>query len=188
MLKMLVSGLALAAAMALPAASQDWAGFYAGIQVSSETGSITPSGAPFSYDADNISPALVLGYNWQMANNLVLGGEAIIASGTVSNMPILPYEADAVSQVRVRLGYALYRAMPYVALGVGMTDFGVFGGPSSSERGATVGIGLEFLVSDKVSARMEYSRSDFGGVWDDYAPDAFEYEAEALSLGVMYHF
>lgn len=172
---------------ALPAAAQDWAGGYAGVQVGVETGTTQPAGGP-EFSSDDTAPAVVLGYNWQMANNLVLGSELVLASGSVTSVAGVPFEANAVSQLRGRVGYDMGKAMPYLALGAGMTDFGLLGAPQSSETGLSVGLGLEFMVADKLSARMEYTRTDFGGVWDDFAPGIYSYETETLSLGVMYHF
>lgn len=171
-----------------PLASNDWSGFYVGGQISHTWGRST-GGAYFratgipdvfsdSIDPKGFAGGAHIGYNYQLSNSIVLGVEADynranIASGTVPfNIPgnIGTAEMSWNGSIRGRVGVAVDRFMPYVTAGYAFgrykftPDYGATPPlPGSKvQGGATVGAGVEYAITEKVSTRLEYRYTDFG--------------------------
>lgn len=130
-----------------------------------------------------------IGYNYQFSNQVVLGVEADAAfaslkdSGTAISGDLdgdfYRYSSEtkinALGTVRARAGYAIDRFLPYVTGGLAWANTrytfnydtsssALFGNYSDSQlfTGWTVGAGLEYAVSDKVTAKIEYLYADLG--------------------------
>jgi outer membrane immunogenic protein len=145
---------------------------------------------------DGFFGGLQLGYNHQFSNQIVLGVEADAAiadlKDSASGLTGDPeddyyrYNAetkiDALGTVRARLGYAADRFLPYVTGGFAWahTEYSfafdtqspnLYGSYSQSDvfTGWTVGAGLEYAITDKLSAKLEYLYADLGS--KDYSID-----------------
>ena len=116
-----------------------------------------------------------VGYNYQMTNNIVIGGEAdfawtgaddntdiVHASGSVHDP--LDLELEWEGAVRARLGYAVDRFLPYVAGGVafGRVKTDADGESDDTNVGWTLGGGVEYAFTDNLIGRAEYRYTDFG--------------------------
>jgi len=179
---------ALAEDSGVPLASNGWSGFYVGGQISHTWGRST-GGAYFratgmpdvfsdSIDPTGFAGGAYIGYNYQLSNSIVLGVEADynranIASGTVAlSLPGNTVNADMPwnGSVRGRVGVAVDRFMPYVTAGYAFgkyeftPDYGATPPLPGSKihGGATVGAGVEYAITEKVSTRLEYRYTDFG--------------------------
>jgi outer membrane immunogenic protein len=124
-----------------------------------------------------------IGYNYQFANNFILGVESDLQwsdikssqqSVRLSGQAQLTSNIDAVSGLnwfgttRARLGYALGRVAPYVTGGVaygkvqnqGSPLLGsnslVLGTTSQTNVGFALGAGADIAISDNLSAKSEY--------------------------------
>jgi outer membrane immunogenic protein len=176
----LTSGTALAADPSLETAF-DWSGLYAGIQGGYAFGDARHSfdnGAPSgNSDPDGIFGGFHVGFNHQM-NSILLGVEADAeladingrftdTSGIGSNGST---DIDMQASLRARLGLPIDRVMPYLTGGLAIADIDYGGGPvgdfccgySKSALGYTLGTGVEFAVTDSLTARVEYRYTDFG--------------------------
>ncbi|MCK0196698.1 outer membrane beta-barrel protein [Ancylobacter sp. 6x-1] len=131
------------------------------------------------------------GYNYQFANNVVLGGEADLVIGSFRKTYGFGYTAyapgianayageirakvDAFGTIRARLGYAFDRLMPYVTGGAAWANAKVSasgsinGIPVYSDSvsdtywGWSAGAGVEYALSSNWSVRAEYIYADFG--------------------------
>ncbi len=145
---------------------------------------------------DGFFGGLQLGYNYQFSNQVVLGIEADAAvadlkdsaGGLMGDLDDDYYrynaetKIDAFGTVRARLGYAADRFLPYVTGGFAWahTDYSfafdtsspnLYGSYSQSDvfTGWTVGAGLEYAITDKISAKLEYLYADLGS--KDYSID-----------------
>ena len=186
-------------AVAVPVFS--WTGFYIGANVGyggdkfnynayDPAGLVT--GIPgFSYaDASITSSGFFaggqIGYNYQFANNVVLGIETDLQwsdiKGEVAlgvNPLLFPVGVTAGSSIdyfgtiRVRLGYAIDRFLPYITGGLayGKTSNDVtlnLGGfpfgfsDSSTSWGWTIGAGGEFAITNNWTFKAEYLYVDLG--------------------------
>ena len=95
---------------------------------------------------------------------------------------------------RLRLGYAVDRFLPYIAGGVAIGDIDVSsnsGAPSfgGTHTGWTLGVGLDYAMTDKLLLRAEYRYTDFGS--ESYGPPAdaeVHLNTSEVRLGIAYKF
>lgn len=137
----------------------DWTGTYAGAQVSGLWDVNRSTRNRTKLKEAQFLGGLYLGYNHQYANNLVTGLEIDV---TVPKKK----KADAVDprlfgSARVRVGYAMDRFLPYVDGGllVGQMEAAAPAKGSASKKthfGFTVGAGVEYALTDHISARASY--------------------------------
>lgn len=165
-------------------------------------------------DIDGFVGGAHLGYNFQ-ADSLVFGLEGDIEYADLSGDTDVFFDSDDeepigeaeqnidwLGSLRLRLGYAMDRALIYATggLAVGGVDVKVSidetGSESESETawGWTVGGGLEYAFTDDLSARIEYRYTDLGNT--DVAIDnlgfagdvEFEHTFHAVRAGLSWHF
>jgi outer membrane immunogenic protein len=184
---------ALAATGASAQNSDNWTGFYAGFA----TNIISP-------EFDNSTASTPLqegtgfgaygGYNLGFGDNFVVGAE-VGFSGPASFQTSLgspDFDFERVLNARVRGGYALGNALVYGSLGYQTVEYGAAAGVSTegSANGLVYGIGLEMLLQENVSVRLDYTSTHM-------APDAGtiiggssgeQIDANAVGLGVALHF
>lgn len=122
-----------------------------------------------------------IGYNYQFANNVVLGIEADASWGSLNGRgaapegdeELIPFDQKLTSfgTVRARLGYAFGQLLPYITGGwawgrseltVNAFDDGLITSDSRTHSGWTVGGGLEYLVNRNWSVKAEYLYLDLG--------------------------
>lgn len=123
-----------------------WQGLYGGVHL----GSMDADGD------DGFVGGAQLGYNWQ-ANQIVYGVEADIS---VSGGDVI----DWLGSVRGRLGYLILPSvLIYGTAGVGFVS------GFDTEAGFAYGVGLEGMITDTLSARVEYLAYDADGGHGDGA-------------------
>ena len=196
-----MSGYALAADAIVEVAPEpvipifSWTGAYIGGQVGYLWGDAEITG-PFegafaNPDADDWLGGVYGGFNYQMPNNVVFGGDvdfawtgadsfepwAVIGDGSGAN-----FELDWEGAVRARLGYAWDRFMPYIAGGVAFGRVTVesidpagalLASSHDTLTGWTIGGGMEYAFTDNLLFRAEYRYTDFGEGDFDLTPDGF---------------
>lgn len=107
----------------------NWTGFYAGLQGSYDVGTSNFDWPAFSSHTDHIIKGgmggLLLGYNYQTPINVVVGIETDINYGKIQGSSTCPNPADDcrtevnwAGSTRARVGYAVWRFLPYVTVGV----------------------------------------------------------------------
>jgi outer membrane immunogenic protein len=134
-------------------------------------------------DIDGWLAGVYAGYNYQFANNLVLGLDADIAwsnadgfgQAVTGGVPgpadtgIL-YELNWTGAARMKVGYAMDRFLPYIAGGLafgGVDATSFTAGVATAEGddtmvGWTIGAGLEYAFTDNMIGRAEYRYTDLG--------------------------
>jgi len=113
-----------------------WTGFYAGGHVGYGFG-----------DADGFVVGGQVGYNWQF-NQFVVGAEADASWADLG-------ESDSLSSIRLRAGIPIDRLLVYGTGGVAFADF--------EDSSWVAGAGVEYAITDKLSAGLEYLHYDFDG-------------------------
>ena len=107
----------------------------------------------------------------QISRDLVFGAELGVNLSASEEEDALDELEHGSVWLRGRLGYAFGNVLLYGLLGQGIYEFGgafkMEGGdtetdPGESESGTETGGGVEFLLHDRLSARLEYARVDFG--------------------------
>jgi outer membrane immunogenic protein len=114
-----------------------WQGLYGGAHL----GSMDADGD------DGIVGGVQVGYNWQ-ANQIVYGLEADISAAGGDFI-------DLLASARGRLGYLIVPSL----LVYGTAGLGVVSG-DDSEAGFVYGLGVEGMITDTLSARVEYLAYD----------------------------
>ncbi|MEP9379389.1 outer membrane protein [Aquabacter sp. CN5-332] len=234
MKKILLSGVALLV-MSIPAVAADlarypvkapppvvvpifsWTGFYIGGNVGwawlnndltvSPAFGIPPTSLSVG-DANGFTGGLQAGYNWQFANNVVLGIEADVnwadlGSNSVAIVPFGPFAAgltdaslNVFGTVRARLGYAFDRVLPYITGGLawGRSDYGSIYGVDTSETnwGWTIGGGVEYAFTNNWTAKIEYQYIDLDGssytIPSTLGSISADNQLSVLKVGVNYKF
>lgn len=186
-----------------------WTGGYIGLQAGYAwgNGNVDQIGGPgfIDTDPDGFLGGVYAGYNYQMSNNIVIGAELDVVyanvdgSGQVFLAPGVPAGASATEELnwsgaaRLRLGYAADRFLPYIAGGVAFGDIDISNdnGPGSfgdTFTGWTIGVGLDYAMTDNLLLRAEYRYTDFGSEsFEDFASDV-DLKTNEVRLGIAYKF
>jgi len=164
---------------ALPA--HDWSGIYAGVAVgtvAAHARGTDPSGTvagEYPVSDAGFSAGLLAGFNWQVAPNFVAGVEGDFsfldidhASTNIASVDVLRIEAGSLATFRGRLGYNTGPALLYLTGGAAWVkvrdDWTRLGFASSSKilSGYTVGGGIEAVLANNWTTRIEYLYVDAG--------------------------
>lgn len=190
-----------------------WTGFYIGGNIgwgwADSSLNVSPiyGAAPTSIgvgSANGFIGGLQAGYNYQFANNVVLGLEADIDWTSMGSNTVVisntggagEASLDYVGTIRARLGYAFDRVLPYITGGAAYanTNYGTIYGISTSQTnwGWTIGAGVEYAFTNNWTAKIEYLYVDLQG--NSYTIPATLGSVNAdtnlnlLKLGVNYKF
>lgn len=160
-------------AVPAPQQSIDWSGLYIGGNLGwafghfdNKAGATTDLGV----NANGIGGGLYSGYNFQVTPNVVVGAEADftltdLEKSRSSGGVTLTSKSDWNSNIRGRVGYAFDRYMVYGAGGLAIADLEVSGNGDSDAKtalGWSLGAGGEALITNNVTARLDYTYQDFG--------------------------
>lgn len=188
-----------AAAFAAPAQAETFDGPYVGVAAGWDRGEVSGRIEGTPIDAEASRDSLVLGgyagYNHKLTDKVVIGAEAgftgtiedrVRATSAGDPLVIDPrYSFDLTARagylvtdkalVYVRGGYANARVRTTLDTGTGIVR------GSDNLDGWLVGGGVEYALTDKVSARLEYRYTDFGNNGGDY-------ERHQTLVGISYNF
>lgn len=183
----------------------DWSGAYAGVLAGYGKDRVRTStaSASSSLEADGGLGGLYAGRNFAFGN-LIAGFESATMLASAKGDGTVPGTGDAQSyreyfatDIRGRAGYAFGRFLPFVAAG------GAFGRSEQSDaatlahrakissRAWSIGAGVDYMLMDRVSARVEYLRKtsfkdadiNFNGV-----PMSQSRSADVVRAGLAWHF
>lgn len=172
---------------AIPVPVFSWTGFYIGANVGyggdKSTYDLNWAGVPFASLDLNSSGFFAggqIGYNYQLANNVVIGLETDLQWSDISDTVSLNLggvtllsagkSVDYFGTIRARLGYAFDRFLPYItggaAYGKTGTDVTFLNVPifsdSNTKWGWTVGAGGEYAITNNWTFKAEYLYVDLG--------------------------
>jgi outer membrane immunogenic protein len=150
-----------------PAPISNWSGAYLGATANYDWGRFTGNGG--DRDADGFGGGLYGGYNWQ-SGQIVYGAEADVnlgdekgSAGTFAGES-LRGKQGVNGSIRARVGYDMNPFLLYGTGGLAISDNKV-SNPGSSDNatalGYTVGAGVEAMVTNNITARVEYRYSDY---------------------------
>lgn len=148
-----------------------WTGFYLGANAGYAWGTGKEGAETLGLDPDGFLGGGQVGFNYQFANNVVLGAEADFQGSDIKDNRFgFQSKMDYFGTVRARLGYAFDNVMPYVTGGLawghnevkdellGLTS-------DKTSVGWTVGGGVEYAFAQNWTVKAEYLYMDLG---DDY--------------------
>ena len=179
-----------------PVSAYSWTGFYAGIE----------GGADFlntKYDAVGFTNrdtagllGGVVGYNYQV-NQFVLGlegnaGGVFGGHTSMVNGGYLSTSSTYYADIRGRLGFAVDRALFYVAGGAAFGDvvnrYTGLGTSTLDRTGWTIGGGVDYAFTPNWIGRVEYRYTDLGSSWDGSLGSHVRNDSNAVLVGLMYKF
>ena len=150
------------AVTALP--SNDWSGFYLGALLGYSWGEGNTDTTLNEIEADGIDGGGFLGANW-LAGNFVFGAEAdVLASGLEGEEGGLEIDQGVNGSLRARAGIALDQFLLYGTAGIAATEAEISAGGDSDSAallGWTAGAGGEAMLTDNITARVEYRYTDY---------------------------
>ena len=160
------------------APAYNWDGFYAGLQYGQGSAELDGSD-----DVDTEGWGVHGGYT-RGFGNWILGGELDYNKVSLDEGD-LDGDSD-LWRLRGRAGYNMGQFQPYLTAGVAHISTDEEAG-DISETGWTYGVGVEYLVSQKFSVGLEYTRSDFSDVVDTSAND-IDLDTDLVSVRASYRF
>jgi len=181
----------------------DWTGAYVGGHLGWVSGNVdwetVPPFASSSYSIDGWLLGAQAGYNWQM-DTFVLGVEGDVSLGDVTSdldeTGFIERQVNWEASLRARAGVTFDAILLYATAGVAAlnTSSELFGlvDDTQTHVGWTVGAGVEAMVAENVSAKVEYRYSDYGAQEYNFIPFPIVSDssitAHSLSAGVNFHF
>jgi outer membrane immunogenic protein len=154
-----------------------WSGLYMGVQLGyaggdteAKSGTTAGFNQAYDYKSEGWLGGAHVGYNLQ-SGNLVYGLEADLeksgqkGNGIGSLGGFQSTDIDWQGSLRGRLGLAFDRTLFYGTAGWAFGDVKIDRGAynySDVRNGWTAGVGIEHMVTNNLSARIEYRYTDFG--------------------------
>jgi outer membrane immunogenic protein len=180
----------------------DWSGFYVGINGGGGWGS-AHTDLTGRFDTSGGMAGGTAGYNAQFGR-WVLGLEGDIdwsdidGNSSARDCPAgCSVQNNWLSTVRGRAGYAFGSWLPYITGGLAVGDVKAtatgFPGEDSTQAGWAAGAGLEYGISQNLSAKVEYLRTDLGRFdcglnCSSTAPDDVGFRANLVRGGINFRF
>ena len=165
-----------------------WNGFYIGALVGYHNESVDT----ISGNGDGATLGGYVGYNHRFNNDLVLGVEGDYNAAFGDGWSGLGGELTQFGTVRARVGYAMDRWLVYAAGGVAFVKFEPidgFSGPDVDETGWTVGGGVDYMITNNISARGEYLYMNFDDTFEEFnVPSGITTDVHNVRFGMGYHF
>lgn len=144
------------------ATAQDWAGMYGALSAADVSGDMDLKFQDNLFDSTSETGqlgSLALGYNFQ-SGNFVYGGEIAFWSGKVRHEDYLPENyLNGLWDIKGRVGYASGRILYFGTLGYSRANT-YYSNPIVTNEpvgadGLSVGVGIDYLVSDRVFVGLE---------------------------------
>jgi outer membrane immunogenic protein len=173
--------------VAAPYGVYNWTGFYAGLNLGYQWGSVSDTGLSPSGLAGGVQG----GFNWQ-TGNIVLGGETDLQlSGASDSSGPFKFSNPWFGTLRGRAGYAVNNILFYATGGL------AYGGGKAELAGAsethstvgwTAGAGLEVGLTPRWTVKAEYLYVDLSA--QNYALTGVSHEitSNVLRFGANYRF
>jgi outer membrane immunogenic protein len=147
-----------------PEPANDWTGFHLGALLGWTWADAETDAAEGDVDADGVDGGVYAGFDYQMGN-FVLGAEGdLIVSGVDGEEGPLSLDQGLNGSLRARAGVALDQFLLYGTGGAALTEVELGRGGAGDDAtlwGWTVGAGAETMITDNITARVEYRYTDY---------------------------
>lgn len=146
------------------APANDWTGFHLGALLGWTWANADTDARQGEIEADGIDGGAYAGFDYQMGN-FVVGAEGdVIVSGVEGDAGRLSVDQGLNGSLRARAGIALDQFLLYGTGGAALSNVELSRGGTEDDQalwGWTVGAGAEAMVTDNVTARVEYRYTDY---------------------------
>ncbi|MEB2842955.1 outer membrane protein [Endobacterium cereale] len=169
-----------------------WSGPYAGLHggYGWGNGDLNTGAGTFSDNFDGGRFGGFVGYNWQMSNGFVAGIEGDVNyDWNEESIGTTDVSSGFSGSARARLGYAMDRALPYIAGGWTATNVKAEGPGIDTDdtlHGWTIGAGVDYAFTDNIFGRAEYRYNDFGSGNLGGADIDFDQHIVNVGIGVKF--
>ncbi|QYM72846.1 porin family protein [Pseudochrobactrum sp. Wa41.01b-1] len=172
----------------------NWKGGYVGIYLGGGANILKEQSSDDNQKSNNTGYGGYAGWNFQN-DNIVYGVEGDVGYNVAKKADDdLTVRRGLDSSLRARLGYDSGSVMPYITAGVAGTQVRDSNDADSEKKfrtGWTAGAGVETMLTQNVSAKLEYRYSDFGTkniTMDNVAVPAGKLQSHDIRLGIGYKF
>jgi outer membrane immunogenic protein len=146
------------------APANDWTGFHLGALLGWTWADADTDAAQGDIDADGVDGGAYAGFDYQMGN-FVVGAEGdLIVPGVDGDEGPLSVDQGLNGSLRARAGIALDQFLLYGTGGAALTNVELSRGGTSDDQtlwGWTVGAGAEAMITNNITARVEYRYTDY---------------------------
>jgi high affinity Mn2+ porin len=189
-----------------PPLVQNWTGFYGGVSIGYASGDVK-RGTPILAATDSISPSsfvatLIGGYDYQFANNVVLGARLLVPFFSLSDSVAsggFTFQGKVKNAVigAGRLGYSFGHWMPYILAGgvwaTGQAEVVGIAKVDAHHTGYILGLGAEYRLYRNWSIDALYSYVSVGKETYNFAPFGgvavvYGYESHNFTVAANYRF
>jgi outer membrane immunogenic protein len=187
----LIASSAYAADVEAPPLPYDWSGPYIGLHAGYLWGDVDvdEEGVPAvaGGNIDGFVGGVLAGFNYQW-DPLVLGIEGDFGftdvdghGSTAPPEPDFSYELNWNAHVRARAGFALDRALLFIAGGLAIADLDIDQDEPTQTKGTTywgysIGGGIDYALTDEIIVRAEYLHDEYDE--EDYSENGEDYTAD----------
>jgi outer membrane immunogenic protein len=171
--------------MPAPVVAHDWSGPYVGLSYGRFSGDFSATIGlatfPSVYEA-NKRPGVFAGYNFQRGQ-LVFGGELGYSNTSMLIVADGDDFLDSVIDLRGRVGYSLGKALVYGSVGYSRGEMTINGTDNPTVSGASLGVGVDVKVTQKLSVGIDYTSRNLSGTNDNPA-NTFDIDTTVKSVGL----
>jgi outer membrane immunogenic protein len=173
--------------VAAPYGGYNWTGFYAGLNLGYQWGSVSNT----SLSPAGIDGGIQGGFNWQ-SGSIVLGGETDLQlTGASDSVGAFKFSNPWFGTLRGRAGYALNNILFYgtggLAYGGGTAQLGALS-ETQNGLGWTAGGGLEVGLAPRWTVKAEYLHVDLSAQNYTLTGLSHEITSNVLRFGANYRF
>lgn len=176
------------------APQNNWEGGYAGIYLGGGLNVFKNDLGEGSLRNNSVKLGGYAGWNFQN-DNIVYGVEGDAGYNIVNKKDDeLNIKSGFDGSLRARLGYDMGAVMPYVTAGIAGRQVSFSADEDSNKKfrvGWTAGVGAETMLTQNISARLEYRYADFGKkdvTFGNIVAPAVKLQSHDIRVGVGYKF
>lgn len=144
-----------------------WTGPYIGVYGAYKALGADISGLPDVSSVDGLAGGVYGGYNYQLSPTWVTGLEGTLGmSGADHSFGGTKIDQDWEASLRARMGYAFENSMIYGLAGVAGSQVNASTASGSDSKvllGWQIGAGLETVLTQNITGRVEYDYTDYAG-------------------------
>ena len=190
----------MAPAMAPPAPSAGWDGLYVGLTAGYSWGTVDDAlgGSDGTAALSGGFLGAQIGYNFHITDNVLLGIQGDLnwsneSTGEFSDDSDQTARINWDGAVMARLGLDAGQFVPYVEAGVAFANINVDetdvgeGANNQTQTGWAAGVGVQFMLADRLSANLEYRYADYGRATFESGDPTIGTTDSSIRIGIDYH-
>lgn len=179
-------------------AAQDWSGFYAGLSYGKTSGTspIQPYVYDEGYQANGSAAGAFAGFRWNASDRVVMGLELALqggvnvdeSAGELGNAD--PYTLRNLTDIKLSVGMPVGKALVYGFGGVSSAALDTTNDDYSGASGASgvnYGLGVDYMVTDKMTVGAEFISRNMNGYTSGGNPDDIS-NVNSFSLRASFKF